>query len=135
MRLSARARHATRRGQSSGSKSRSGGKTHQTQWSIGTLWSEVLSPFADEAPSNWAGRGDASQAAWQAAADAVVNRYIVVRSTADRKMLDDKEQAVIEAAKAWIKHIDYIGGPKRMPSEDKMLHASIKALLAAEGEE
>ena len=72
---------------------------------------------------------------WQDASDAVVNRYIVVRSTADRKMLDDKEQAVIEAAKAWIKHIDYIGGPKRMPSEDKMLHASIKALLAAEGEE
>ena len=36
---------------------------------------------------------------WQAAADAVVNRYIVVRSTADRALLDDKEQAVIEAAR------------------------------------
>ena len=66
-----------------------------------------LSPFADEAPSNWAGRGEASQAAWQAAADAVVNRYIVVRSTADRKMLDDKEQAVIEAAKALEASLDH----------------------------
>jgi len=58
-----------------------------------------LSPFKDDAPSNWAGRGPISQAAWQAAADAVVNQYIVVRSTADRKLLDDKEQAVIKAAR------------------------------------
>ena len=55
----------------------------------------------------WPGLSQATHDAWQDAADAVVNRYIVVRSTADRKMLDDKEQAVIEAAKALEASLDH----------------------------
>ena len=36
-----------------------------------------LSPFKDDAPSNWAGRGPVSQAAWEAAAEAVADEAVM----------------------------------------------------------
>jgi len=78
-----------------------------------------LSPFADEAPSNWAGRGEVSQAAWQAAAEAVVKEWVE-----DTRTTWPQQQAVIEAAKVWCR--------EHYPEQYEALHQAVDALQEVE---